>query len=185
MNEKKKSNQKALILVENLYDEMEVFYPLYRLAEEGIVVAIVGPKAEEIYTSKHGMPCTAQISITDVKEHEYDALIIPGGYAPDKLRRDPKVLELVQKFHQKEKPIAFICHAGWVPISAKILKGVKCTSAEAIKDDLINAGAEWVNEPVVRDRHIISSRKPADLPEFCRVLIQALHPKRPERTVLV
>jgi protease I len=112
-------------------------------------------------------------------------LIIPGGFAPDKLRRDSKVLELVQKFHQKEKVIAFICHAGWVPISAKVIKNVKCTSTIAIKDDLINAGANWVDEAVVVDRHFISSRTPKDLPEFCLSIIQALLPKRHAKTVLV
>jgi protease I len=185
MSPKKLSNKKVLLLVENLYDEMELNYPLYRLKEEGAEVIIAGPKAKEIYKSKHGMPCEAEISFQDVKEHEFDAMVIPGGYAPDKLRRDPKVLELVQKFNQKEKPIAFICHAGWVPISAKVINDVRCTSTAAIKDDLINAGARWVDEPVVIDRHFISSRTPADLPDFCQAIIQALITRKPRKTAMV
>ena len=185
MSQKKLSDKKVLLLVENLYDEMELNYPLHRLKEEGTEVVIAGPKAKEIYKSKYGMPCEAEIAFKDVKEHEYDALVIPGGYAPDKLRRDPKVLELVQKFNQKEKPIAFICHAGWVPISARVIKDVRCTSTTAIKDDLINAGAQWVDEPVVIDRHFISSRTPADLPEFCRGIIQLLTHKHPRKTAMV
>lgn len=167
-------NLKILIYVENQFDEAELLYPRYRMVEEGAKVVIAGPKAKETYQGKHGYPCQAEIAFQDVKEGDFAALFIPGGYAPDKIRRHPAALELVQQFHQKGKPIAFICHAGWVPVSAKVLKGVRCTSFFSIKDDLINAGAQWVDEPVVVDRHFISSRNPDDLPYFCPAAIEVI-----------
>ncbi len=181
----KLAGKSILILVDNLYEDMELHYPFYRLKEEEARVVVAGPKVREKYVGKHGMPCQSEIDFQSVQESEFDALVIPGGFAPDKLRRDPKVLELVQMFHQKEKPIAFICHAGWVPISAKVIKGVKCTSVSAIKDDLVNAGANWVNEAVVVDRHFISSRTPDDLPLFCRGIIEVLSDKQLNKTALV
>lgn len=171
---KKLEGQKALIFVDNVFEDLELFYPKLRLIEEGMKVVIAGPKAKEIYMSKHNYPCSADVAFQDVKIEEYDALIIPGGYAPDKIRRHQSALEIVRKFDQKEKIIAFICHAGWVPISSNILRGVTCTSYFSIKDDMINAGANWVDEPVVTDRHFISSRTPEDLPYFCAVLIDSL-----------
>jgi protease I len=174
MKSKQLEGQKVLIFVENLFEDLELLYPRYRLMEEGAKVVVAGPKAKETYKSKHEYPCQSDIAFQDVKEEEFDALIIPGGYAPDKMRRYTAALEIVRKFNQKGKPIAFICHAGWVPISAKILKGVKCTSYSSIKDDMINAGANWVDEPVVIDRHIISSRTPDDLPYFCPALIDMM-----------
>lgn len=166
--------RKGLILVENMYEDAELVYPRYRLIEEGVKIVIAGPKAQEVYQSKHGYPCQSDIAFQNARENEFDVLIIPGGYAPDKLRRYPVVLNLVADFHQKGKPIAFICHAGWVPISAKVLKDVKCTSHSSIKDDMMNAGAQWVDEPIVVDRHFISSRKPDDLPYFCLAIIEAM-----------
>lgn len=174
MTVKKLDGQKILIFVENLFEDMELMYPRYRLMEEGAKVILAGPKAKETYQSKHGYPCQADISFQDVVEGDFAALIIPGGYAPDKLRRHQLALDLVRKFDQKGKTIAFICHAGWVPVSAKVLKGVRCTSFFCIKDDLINAGANWVDEPVVVDRHFISSRTPDDLPYFCLAIIDVL-----------
>jgi protease I len=170
----KLEGKKVLILVENVFEDLELFYPRYRLMEEGAKVIVAGPKAKEEYKSKHGYPCRADVAFQEVKEGEFDAIVIPGGYAPDKLRRYQPVLELVSQFNQKGKPIAFICHAGWVPASAKVLKGVKCTSCVSIKDDLSNAGAYWVDEPVVVDRHFISSRSPDDLPYFCPAIIDML-----------
>lgn len=174
MKSKQLEGLKILMFVENKFEDLELFYPRYRMVEEGAQVIIAGHKAKEIYQSKHGYPCLADIVFQDAKEVDFDAVFIPGGYAPDKLRRYPAVLELVKQFHQKEKPIAFICHAGWVPASAKVLKGVKCTSAPSIQDDLINAGANWVDEAVVVDRHFISSRKPDDLPYFCPAAIEVI-----------
>lgn len=174
MKSKPLDGKKVLLFVENVFEDLELLYPRYRLIEAGAKVVIAGPKAKENYHSKHGYPCQSDIAFKDAKEGDYDALVIPGGYAPDKMRQDASALELVRQFHQKEKPIAFICHAGWVPVSAKVLKGVKCTSWASIKDDMINAGANWVDEPVVVDRHFISSRSPEDLPYFCPALIEAI-----------
>ncbi len=177
MKSKILQDQKILIFIENVFEDLELFYPRFRLIEEGAKVTIAGPKAQETYQSKHGYPCQADIAFHEAKENEFHALIIPGGYAPDKMRRNSAALELVRQFDRKGKVIAFICHAGWVPISANVLKGVRCTSYVSIKDDMINAGANWVDEPVVIDRHFISSRTPDDLPFFCPAIIEALHRK--------
>lgn len=174
MKSKRLEGQKILIFIENIFEDLELLYPRYRLMEEGAQVVIAGPKAKETYQSKHGYPCQADIAFQDVKVDDYEALIIPGGYAPDKMRRHPSAIELVRQFNQKGKIIAFICHAGWMPISAGVIKGVKCTSFSSIKDDMINAGAKWVDEPVVVDRNLISSRTPEDLPYFCPAIIEAL-----------
>ncbi len=165
MNQK---NKKILLFVHHEYEDMELQYPKYRLMEAGYQVMIAGPEKGEIYQGKHGYPCQPDLAIREVQADQFEALVIPGGYAPDKLRRDPKVLELTRQIYQAGKVVAFICHAGWVPISAKIIEGIRCTSAPAIKDDLINAGALWTDEPVVVDRHVVSSRGPHDLPSFCR-----------------
>ncbi len=174
MKSKQLEGVKILMFGESMFEDLELLYPRYRLMEEGAKVVIAGPKAKENFQSKHGYPCMADIAFEDAKEADFDALFIPGGYAPDKMRKNQAVLELVRQFNQKGKPIAFICHAGWVPASAKVLKGVKCTSWPSIKDDLINAGANWVDEPVVVDRHFISSRKPDDLPYFCPAAIEVI-----------
>lgn len=168
------SGKKILIFVHEMYEDLELQYPKYRLIEAGAKVVIAGPEAGKTYTGKRTYPCKADISIKDAKETDYQCLIIPGGYAPDKLRTDPAVLELTKQFHKKGKLIAYICHAGWVPISAGIMKGVKCTSYGSIKDDLVNAGAKWVDEAVVIDQNIISSRCPDDLPQFCQAIIKFL-----------
>ncbi len=170
--------KKILIFVENVYEDMELQFPLYRLREEGIEVVVAGPESGVEYQGKYGYPCRSDIAFTQAYAEEYDGLVIPGGFAPDKLRRDPHVLAFTKQMHDQKKPIAFICHAGWVPISAKVLKGVRCTSTPAIRDDLINAGAEWVDEEVVIDRHFVSSRKPADLPWFCQGILQLIGTSR-------
>ncbi len=167
-------NQKILMFVAEEYEDLELQYPKYRMQEEGFQVVVAGAHAKETYKGHKGYPCQSDISFDDVKVQDFDALIIPGGYAPDKLRKLPKVLEIVKQFNEKGKLIAFICHAGWIPISAKIIKGVKCTSVVNIKDDMINAGAHWVDEPVVIDKNFVSSRFPADLPKFCPAIIEQL-----------
>lgn len=167
-------NKKILFYVENEYEDLELHYPKIRLLEEGAKVVIAGPKGKTLYTGKHSLPCQSDISFDDVKVKDFDGLIIPGGYAPDHLRKLPKVLELTREFDKQKKLIAFICHAGWIPASSKILKGVKCTSYGSIKDDLINAGANWVDKGVVVDKHFISSRDPHDLPVFCPAIIEFL-----------
>ncbi len=163
-----------LILVHELYEELELWYPKIRLEEAGFKTVIAGAEAKHIYPGKHGYPCTSEITYDQVSSNTYSALVIPGGFAPDKMRRYPKVLSLVQEMDRAKKPIAFICHAGWVPISAKILKNRHVTGFHSIKDDLENAGARYSDTSVVVDANLISSRTPDDLPDFCKALLVAL-----------
>jgi protease I len=163
-----------LILVDELYEDLELWYPRLRLQEDGHKITIAGMQSAHTYMGKHGYPCKTDIDLSSVEESKFDALIIPGGYAPDKLRRYTQVLDLVRSFHTKSKPIAFICHAGWVPISAKILKGKKATSFKAIKDDMENAGALWEDSQVVIDQNLISSRSVDDLPHFAKAIAEML-----------
>lgn len=167
------ATRNVLVLVDQAYEDLELWYPKIRLEEEGMRVVVAGPERIR-YVGKYGYPCTPDRTVDQVRAEEFDALVIPGGWAPDKLRRIPAVLELVRGFDQARKPIAMICHAGWVPISAKILQGRKVTGVSAIRDDLENAGAQYLDRSVVVDGHLISSRTPADLPDFCRALIAAL-----------
>ena len=169
-----KKQQKILIFVADLYHDLELLYPKYRLIEAGKKVLVAGEDKQTTYKGKYGYPCKPDIQFNEVDVTGFDALVIPGGYAPDKLRMNPKVLEITRQFDAEEKPIAFICHAGWVPISAKIVNKVKCTSYIGIKDDMVNAGARWVDQPVVVDRHYISSRFPDDLPQFCTAILKSL-----------
>ncbi|MEX0681286.1 MAG: type 1 glutamine amidotransferase domain-containing protein [Balneolales bacterium] len=168
------NGKKVLMFVDDIYEDLELWYPNLRLTEEGAEVVVAGPEEGIVYKGKHGYPCRADASIKDIKSAEFDALVIPGGFAPDKLRRDAQVLKLTREFHEAGKTLAHICHAGWIPISAGVVKGFRCTSTPGIKDDLINAGAEWTDEEVVIDRHQISSRNPNDLPVFCREIIRAM-----------
>ncbi len=161
------------LLVEDLYEDPEFWYPYYRVQEAGALVTVVGT-GKETYQSKHGYPVRADTSAEAVSADAFDAVIIPGGYAPDRLRRYEAVSRFVRDMYDKGKIVAFICHAGWVPISAGIVRGRKVTSFFSIRDDLINAGAEWVDAEVVRDGPLISSRTPADLPAFCRTILAAL-----------
>ena len=162
------------ILVEDLYHELEFWVPFYRLVEAGVEMTIAGPKAETTYKSKGGTAATSHAAASDLNGADFDVIVIPGGYAPDRMRRDAGMLKLVRDAHEAGKIVAFICHAGWVPISAGIVKGKKLTSFFAIKDDLVNAGAEWVDAAVVVDGNMITSRTPADLPDFCRAIVEAL-----------
>ena len=155
------------------YEDMELQYPRYRLMEEGALVTIVGI-GEVVYHGKKGYPVTVDAQATDVRASDFDAAVIPGGWAPDKLRRVPEVLDLVRELNDAGKPIAFICHAGWVPISAGILKGRRCTSVGAIRDDMINAGVDWVDEPCVVDGNLITARTPDDLPVWLPAMIDAI-----------
>lgn len=164
--------RRYLMFVEDVYEEMELWVPKYRLQEAGAEVIVAGPEAGKTYTGKWGYPCRSDAAITSMKEVDFDGLVIAGGFAPDKLRRDPAVLSLTRSFHEKGKPLAHICHGGWIPISAGIMRGFRCTSTPGIKDDLVNAGATWIDEPVVVDRHMVSSRRPDDLPHFCREFIR-------------
>lgn len=168
------SGKRAVILAENLYNELELWYPLLRLRGTGMMVRVVGTGSASTYTSKVGMPVQVDTTADQVSAKDVDAVIIPGGYAPDHLRRYPAVLQLVREAFNQGKVVAAICHAGWVLASAGILKGRKVTSFFGIKDDMVNAGATWVDQEVVQDGNLITSRKPEDLPAFCDAIIAAL-----------
>jgi protease I len=168
------TGKQVLIFIEDIYEDLELLYPKYRLIEAGAGVTVAGPEKDRVYRGKNGYPCKSDATYDHLNAVNFDALVIPGGFAPDKLRRSDKVLDLTRQIHQSGKPLAHICHAGWIPISAGIMKGFRCTSTPGIKDDLINAGAEWVDEEVVVDRNMISSRKPDDLPAFCREIIRMM-----------
>jgi protease I len=165
---------KVLILAADDFEDSELLYPLYRLAEEEIGVVVAGLDERPVRGKKGHGPLAVDPTVDQVAEPDFDALVIPGGYAPDKLRRSEAVLELVRAFDAAGKPIAFICHAGWVPISAKILKGRRATSVGAIRDDMVNAGVEWVDEAAVVDENLISARTPADLGPWMKALLSAL-----------
>ena len=161
------------ILVERDFQDMEVMYPLYRFREAGASVVTIGVEAKE-YKGKYGYPVKAEKRATDVTSRDLDALVVPGGWAPDFLRRDAAVLSLVRESLAEGKVVGAICHAGWVLVSAKVLKGRKVTSVAAIKDDLVNAGADWRDAEVVVDGNLVTSRTPDDLPAFCRGMLEVL-----------
>ena len=167
------NGRKVAVLAEDLYEDLELWYPLLRLREEGAQVIIAGT-GKERYTGKNGYPVTVDTDAGSLSANDLDAVIVPGGYAPDKLRRYPEVLDLVREIDKQGKIVAAICHAAWVPISAGIMKGRRATCFHAIKDDVINAGADYVDAEVVRDGNLITSRQPSDLGAFCREIIAAL-----------
>lgn len=163
-----------LAIIDDVYEDLELWYPKLRLEEESWNVVVAAPAAEQTYKGKHGYPCKSDAAIRDVTAEDYDALLLPGGFAPDKLRRDPKVIQLVQEFQQAGKPIAHICHAGWILISARVLDGRNTTSTVGIKDDMTNAGGVWLDEPVVIDGNQIASRTPKDLPAFAKAMVDMI-----------
>lgn len=165
--------KRVAILAEDLYEDLELWYPYYRLLEAGAAVTIVGPQART-YESKHGYPAPAEVAAGDAGAGQFDAVVVPGGFAPDRLRRYPSILNLVREVFANGGVVAMICHAAWVPISAGIVGGKRATCVSAIKDDLVNAGATYVDEAVVVDGNLISSRTPADLPYFLPAVIRAL-----------
>jgi protease I len=168
------ADARVLVLGADDVEDVELLYPLHRLREEGATVTLATPGGREITGKKGHGPIAADAAIDEVEADGFDALVIPGGYAPDKLRRDAHVLDLVRSFDRDARPIAFICHAGWVPISAGVLKGRRATSVGAIRDDMVNAGVDWVDEATVVDGNLISARTPADLGPWMRALIGAL-----------
>ncbi|QDU43933.1 Putative cysteine protease YraA [Symmachiella dynata] len=168
------ANKRILIFVGDIYEDLELWYPKLRLIEAGATVTVAGPKAGATYAGKNGYPCVSDAKIDDMDAADFDGLVVPGGFMPDKLRRDPKVLQLVRDFDSAGKLVAAVCHGGWIPISAGVYKGVHVTGSPGIKDDLINAGALWEDSPVVVDRHFVCSRKPDDLPDFCRGILQVM-----------
>jgi protease I len=165
---------KVINLVHEDFEDLELWYPTLRLAEEGVTVHLVGESRGKSYKGKHGLPAVADFGFEEVSAADYDGLLVPGGWAPDKLRRSPQCLALVRAVYQAGKPVGQICHAGWVLISAGVLKGRRVTSVNAIRDDLVNAGAAWVDEPVVVDGNLVSSRRPPDLPQYVRTYIDLL-----------
>ena len=172
------ANKKIIILVHDRVEDMEIGYPILRLTEAGYEVDVAGECAGEVYHGKFGYPFRATKSFLDIDYRCYDGLIIPGGYAPDKLRRFGRVLEIVYNMDQKGLPIGQICHAGWVCISAKILKGRCATSFFAIKDDMVNAGAIWVDKPIVVDKNLVSAQTEKDLPEFMKTFLTLMESKK-------
>lgn len=168
------SSHRILSFVGDIYEDLELWYPKLRMIEAGAEVVVAGPQAGVNYDGKNGYPCVSDTAIDDMNAADFTGLLVPGGFMPDKLRRDPKVLQLVRDFHEAGKLVAAICHGGWIPISAGVYKGIQVTGSPGIKDDLINAGAIWNDAAVVIDRNHVSSRRPDDLPEFCRGMIEVL-----------
>ncbi len=165
------TGKSVAVLIEQKYEELEVWYPVYRLREAGCKVVLVGPEAGRTYPSKLGYPATAHVAAKDVKASDFAAVIIPGGFCPDYIRRSEAMLKLVRDADALKKPLSAICHGPWVLCSTHALKGRKATGFSSIKDDMVNAGATFVDEEVVVDGHVITSRKPDDLPAFVRAVI--------------
>lgn len=170
-------DKKVAILVEDLYQVLEVWYPYLRLKEAGIQCDLVGTGTKDSYGSKEGYPAKVTCSINDIEPKDYAGVIIPGGFAPDFLRRFEKVVQFVKRMDDDGKPVASICHGGWLLVSAGIVKGRKATCFFAIKDDLIAAGANYEDKEVVVDGNLITSRKPDDLPAFVVEIIKQLNSK--------
>ena len=166
--------KKIAVLVADQYQELEVWYPLLRFREDGAETVAVGAEAKMTYASKKGYPVVADVSIGDIEVSDFDAVVIPGGWAPDFLRQDERMVKFVAEMDRAGKVVAAICHAGWMLASAEIVRGRKATCFKAIKDDLIHAGARYVDAEVAVDGNLITSRMPTDLPAFCREIAKAL-----------
>ncbi len=168
-------NLKIVNLVHKDFEDLELWYPVLRLREEGITVHLAGEEPGKVYKGKNGLAAEADIGFSDLDPSAYDGVLVPGGWAPDKLRRYKEVLQFIQSMNEQNKPIGEICHAGWVLISAGILEGRRVTSTIGIMDDMKNAGAHWSDEPVIIDKNLISSRKPVDLPIYMIKYIDLLN----------
>jgi len=168
------TGKKIALLCEDYFDDQELIYPLHRMREAGAVVEIVGPEVGKAYKSKHQFEVKSDRAASQVSADGYDAVIIPGGYSPDRMRRDPAIVRFVRDMNAQGKVVAAICHAGWLLVTADILRGRTVTGFFSIHVDLRNAGADVVDREVVRDRNLITSRGPADLGPFCRTIIQAM-----------
>lgn len=165
--------KKVMILIADLFDEQELIYPYHRLRED-FEVHMVGGEKDTVYESKAGMKFKSSHKVAEVNVDDYEAVVIPGGFSPDHMRRVEGMVDMVTEFDKQNKPIAAICHAGWMLASAIDLKGKKVTSFYSIKDDMINAGAQWVDEEVVVDGNIITSRNPNDLPAFMKTVLEKI-----------
>jgi protease I len=169
------SGKRVAVLAEQKYEELELWYPVFRFREAGAAVTIVGPEAGRIYPSKLGYPVKSDAAAADVQADQFDAIIIPGGFCPDYIRRSEAMLKLVREAHTQKKILAAICHGPWVLCSTEALRGGrKATGFFAIKDDMVNAGATWVDAEVVIDGHVITSRTPNDLPAFTATILRAI-----------
>jgi protease I len=172
-------NKTVLTFVDDIYEDLELWYPKLRLEEAGYSVKMAARELKT-FSGKHGYPATADVLLSETRSVDFIGLLVPGGFMPDKLRRDEKVLSLTREFFEAGKMVAFICHGGWIPISAKILKGKKVTGSRGIKDDLENAGGIWVDDAVVVDGNLISSRTPVDLPAFGKRMVEFLDAQQQE-----
>ncbi|AMV29658.1 Putative cysteine protease YraA [Gemmata sp. SH-PL17] len=168
------AGKRVAVLVEQQYQEMEVWYPVYRLREAGCEVVLVGPEAGKTYPSKLGYPAKADASAKDTSADRFHAIVIPGGFAPDYIRRSEPMLKLVRDLSAQGKPVAAICHGPWVLCSTTALKGKKVTCFHSIKDDVTNAGGTYVDQEVVIDGNVITSRTPDDLPAFVVAIIEQM-----------
>lgn len=167
--------KRILIFVGDEYEDLELWYPKLRLIEAGVAVHVAGIEGGKIHEGKNGYPCRSDGPIGQVVGGDLDGVICPGGWMPDKLRRDENVLRLIREMAESGRLVAAICHGGWMPISAGVYRGVRATGSLGIKDDLINAGVHWEDKSVVVDRHFVSSRKPDDLPDFMRGVLDVLN----------
>jgi protease I len=168
------TGKKVIILVEDMFNVFELWYPYYRLKEAGAEVTVVGTGRKDVFTGKPATECKADASADEVSAADFDGVVIPGGYAPDLMRRNPAMVDLVGQLFRAGKLVAAICHAGWMLASAGVLSGKKATSFFAIKDDMVNAGADWVDREVVVDGNLVTSRTPDDLPAFMKAVISFL-----------
>ena len=166
-----RSEKRILAFIEDQFEDLELWYPVLRCREAGFTVDVAGKEKGRVYTGKYGVPATAELSFAGLDTSVYDGLLVPGGWAPDKLRRYDSVLSITREMFEAGKIIGHICHAGWVLASADIVRGYRMTSTPGIKDDLVHAGAEWVDEPAVTDRNIVSARRPPDLPAYMRAFL--------------
>ena len=166
--------KKVAILVDEMYQVLEVWYPYYRFLEAGLQVNLVAAEAKKEYHSKEGYPCVSEIPAAEADAGDFDCMLVPGGFAPDFMRRSTEVIKFANDMVDSGRIIAAICHGGWLLCSTKIYKGKKATCFMAIKDDIINAGAEYIDDECVVDGNLITSRKPDDLPAFCTAVMEAL-----------
>jgi protease I len=167
------NNKRVLVFAEENYEDLELWYPKLRLIEAGVHVTVAGPR-EKVYKSKHGYPAETDGNVADFKAAEFDGVVVPGGWCPDRLRRYEEVLGFTREIANAGKLVAAICHGGWVLVSADVLRGKRCTSVAAIKDDMKNAGAVWIDEPTVVDGSLVTAQVPKDLPAFCREMLAVL-----------
>jgi len=167
------TDKRVLIFAENDYEDLELWYPKLRLQEAGVQVTVAGPR-EKVYKSKHGYPVETDGNAADFNAADFHGVVVPGGWCPDRLRRYPEVLSLTREIANAGGMVGAICHGGWVLVSADVLRGRRCTSVAAIKDDMKNAGAEWVDEPTVVDGNLVTAQVPKDLPAFCREMLAVL-----------